>query len=47
MFSASLFPATSFAHLSFPLGLLGGKEEHLQQFEKHFLELGQRMLTNI
>lgn len=34
MFSASLFPATGFAHLSLPLGLLGCKEEHLQQLEK-------------
>ena len=47
MFSASLFPATGFAHLSFPLGLLGCKEEHLQQLEKNFLALAQRMLTNI
>ena len=28
MFSASLFPATGFAHLSLPLGRLGCKEEH-------------------
>ena len=42
-----LFPATGFAHLCIPLGLLGFKEEHLQQLEKNFLALAQRMLTNI
>ena len=47
MFSASLFPAIGFTHLSLPLGLLGCKEEHLQQLEKNFLLLAQRMLTNI
>ena len=47
MFSASLFPDTGFTHLSLPLGLLECKEEHLQQLEKNFLVLAQRMLTNI
>ena len=47
MFSASLFPAIGFTHLSLPLGLLGCKEEHLQQLEKNFLLLAQRMLTRI
>ena len=36
MFSASLFPAIGFTHLCIPLGLLGCKEEHLQQLEKTF-----------
>ena len=47
MFSASLFPDSGFAYLSLPLDLLECKEEHLQQLEKNFLVLAQRMLTNI
>ena len=34
IFSASLFPATGFTHLSLPLGRLGCKGEHSQQLEK-------------
>ena len=47
MFSASLFPAACFTHLCIPLGLLECKEEYLQQLEKNFLVLAQRMLTRI